>query len=607
MQFFSRGRRAAGPSRTSRRRARTAIPMGVAAAMLLGGVAWADNLVVDGDGLAPVSGNALNLETVCVGQEKSGNALLAIQRTGSGQVYANSASVTVSAGQPDGTHSAAVSTAFLDNGIALPGNWVGAGNNTMSSDTATSKVTVTGATPTGPQSATVLYTASGGANGGGTLNRTATLTINWTVVACDTTPPVITANVAGTVGNNGWYTSDVSVSWTVTDNESTISSTTGCGPTTINADTAGQTLTCSATSLGGTNSQSVTIERDATPPTIGGSAAPTPNGNGWNNTHVDVSFICADNLSGLASCGPDQTVSSEGAGQSATGTAVDQAGNSASATISGINIDTTAPTVSASAAPAPNGSGWNNSAVTVSFSGTDAGSGIADCDAPVVLSGDGADQSATGSCTDLAGNSASATASGINIDTTAPTVLVNGVTNGATYLLGSVPAASCSTSDALSGVATAASLSSSGGPLGPVTAICGGALDAAGNPGSASATYNVKYNFTGFFRPVDMGAVLNQVKAGSAIPVKFNLGGNQGLNIFTAGFPKSSTMACDNSAAVDQVEETVTANNSGLTYDVVADQYNYVWKTEKTWNGCRKLTVRLIDGQEYTAMFKFTK
>ena len=35
----------------------------------------------------------------------------------------------------------------------------------------------------------------------------------------DTTPPVITSAISGTLGLNDWYTSDVTVEWTVTDPE----------------------------------------------------------------------------------------------------------------------------------------------------------------------------------------------------------------------------------------------------------------------------------------------------------------------------------------------------------------------------------------------------
>ena len=83
-------------------------------------------------------------------------------------------------------------------------------------------------------------------------------------------PPTITPTIAGTLGQAGWYTSNVTVSWTVSAPGSTISSTSGCGTVTVSADTtaAGVTLTCTATSDGGTTTSSVTIKRDATAPTV---------------------------------------------------------------------------------------------------------------------------------------------------------------------------------------------------------------------------------------------------------------------------------------------------------------------------------------------------
>jgi len=186
-------------------------------------------------------------------------------------------------------------------------------------------------------------------------------------------------------------------------------------------------------------------------------------------------------------------------------------------------------------------------------------------------------------------------------------VNVTGVTDGATYILGSVPAAGCNTTDALSGVKTNATLITSGGPLGSITATCGGAEDNAGNLNSASVTYTVNYNWTGFFRPIDNEPICNSVKAGSAIPVKFSLSGYQGLNIFATGYPAVTTGTCAG-FPTDPVEETVTTGQSTLNYDASADQYVYVWKTEKSWAGqAKRLTLKLADGTIHYARFTFTK
>jgi chitodextrinase len=84
----------------------------------------------------------------------------------------------------------------------------------------------------------------------------------------DTTPPDITATVDGTIGHGHWYVSDIDITWTVTDDESPVTETDGCDPVTIDTDTTGVTLTCTATSTGGTASESVTVRRDATPPVV---------------------------------------------------------------------------------------------------------------------------------------------------------------------------------------------------------------------------------------------------------------------------------------------------------------------------------------------------
>lgn len=354
----------------------------------------------------------------------------------------------------------------------------------------------------------------------------------------DDTPPVVTSDVTGTLGENGWYVSPVTVDWTITDPDTDIlySSPSGCPPETYTYDiNVAKVFFCSATSRGGTTEASVGVKIDQVPPTISGTGSPAANAAGWNNTDIAVQFTCTDPFpaSGVATCGPDTTLSietpqyainsvgtatdnagntgygsagpfwidktpptitgvlapqpnangwyqagpvdvsfecsdsvsgiktctdgsttveNEGADQPVTGTAVDIADNSATKTVN-VHIDGTPPTISASPAPAPNVAGWNNSDVTVSFQCADSLSGVDTCTSPVALTDEGADQTAEGSVTDLAGNSASTTSAAINIDKTAPTIdgSRSPLANGAGWNNSSVTV-SFSCDDTLSGV-----------------------------------------------------------------------------------------------------------------------------------------------------------
>jgi hypothetical protein len=123
---------------------------------------------------------------------------------------------------------------------------------------------------------------------------------------------------------------------------------------------------------------------------------------------------------------------------------------------------------------------------------------------------------------------------------------------------------------------------------------------------------HARYAFSGFFAPVDNGQpsapVLNSMQAGAAVPVKFSLGGDQGLRILASSSPSSRQIPCAAGATVDPVETTTNAAASGLRYDAASRQYTYAWKTDKGWAAtCRRLTVRLIDGTSHSADFVFKK
>jgi hypothetical protein len=114
------------------------------------------------------------------------------------------------------------------------------------------------------------------------------------------------------------------------------------------------------------------------------------------------------------------------------------------------------------------------------------------------------------------------------------------------------------------------------------------------------------YLFSGFFPPVDNPPTVNTAKAGGAIPIKFSLGGDFGLNIFAALYPKSQPVACESGVPQGDLEQTVTPGSSSLSYDPITDTYTYVWKTSKAWAGsCREFIVKLNDATEHVVLFSF--
>ena len=146
-----------------------------------------------------------------------------------------------------------------------------------------------------------------------------------------TVPPSVTPTVEGTEGSAGWYTSSVTVKWTVDGNGSAITSSVGCADGSITSDTPGTTLTCTAVSAAGTTERSVTIKRDAHGPVIAFS------GNaGTYAVDQSVSIACSatDATSGIAtaSC---PTISGDAytfaiGANSFAATASDKAGNESS-------------------------------------------------------------------------------------------------------------------------------------------------------------------------------------------------------------------------------------------------------------------------------------
>ena len=147
----------------------------------------------------------------------------------------------------------------------------------------------------------------------------------------DETPPVVTPQVSGT-GANGWYTSDVAIHWDVEDSESLISLRIGCVDDVVQVDVVNAVYNCTAVSLGGSSSVSVTVNRDTKAPGIEWS------GNAiLYQVHHTVAITCnaTDSMSGVASSTCDTPITGPAYNFSSgrntyTATAVDNAGNNGS-------------------------------------------------------------------------------------------------------------------------------------------------------------------------------------------------------------------------------------------------------------------------------------
>lgn len=120
-------------------------------------------------------------------------------------------------------------------------------------------------------------------------------------LAADITPPIISAKVIGAQGTNGWYTSNVSVTWSVTDAQSAITQKTGCTNSFLTADTLNKTYTCIATSQGGTSKKSIIVKRDTTPPKAV-IVTPVSGASYTQNKIIKASYSCTDWMSKIATC-----------------------------------------------------------------------------------------------------------------------------------------------------------------------------------------------------------------------------------------------------------------------------------------------------------------
>ena len=240
------------------------------------------------------------------------------------------------------------------------------------------------------------------------------------LISIDKTAPAIQAAPSVPANSAGWHNIDLSVNFTCADTLSGIADCTA--PVFVSTEAAGQLISGVAIDIAGNSTAAqLVINLDKTAPLITGTQVPSANAAGWNNSDVQVNYSCTDSLSGVDSCSPPNVFTVEGEGQQSLGSAIDVAGNEASVA-STINIDKTPPTITASPSIPANAAGWHNQDLSVNFECADTLSGIADCNAPIDVDTEAAEQIISGVAIDIAGNSTTAQQL-INLDKTAPVVI----------------------------------------------------------------------------------------------------------------------------------------------------------------------------------------
>jgi hypothetical protein len=236
----------------------------------------------------------------------------------------------------------------------------------------------------------------------------------------DTTPPVVTPIVFGTLGLQGWYVTNVTVNWQYYDPESIILETQGCDAKTLAADTPGVTLSCYARSDGGETTVTKTFKIDKTAPAASAGPARPPDSNGWYNHPLAVGFAGSDAMSGLDSCTAPQTYAGPDGAGAVAGSCRDVAGHVTGRSFA-LAYDATAPVVTPAPARGADANGWYNRPLTVEFPGSDATSGIAFCSSVPYAGPDNSGAAVSGTCLDRAGNAA-VVPFGFKYDATAPVV-----------------------------------------------------------------------------------------------------------------------------------------------------------------------------------------
>jgi VCBS repeat-containing protein len=135
------------------------------------------------------------------------------------------------------------------------------------------------------------------------------------------------------------------------------------------------------------------------------------------------------------------------------------------------------------------------------------------------------------------------------------------------------------------------------------------AKDNVGHSDTKQCTYNVNtHTFIGFSSPVDNPNYLNSMKAGQAVPLKWQLmdaSGNPVTNLQNVTVTTSSRNCTSGVTGTDVVEEYATGSSS--LQNLGGGYYQFNWASLKSYAGsCKTLTLNGV-GVQQQAYFQFLK
>ena len=374
------------------------------------------------------------------------------------------------------------------------------------------------------------------------------------------------------------------------------------------------TVTCTATDANG-NASSVDLSvvvRDTTGPAIDVPDLDATEATGPGGAEVEFDVSATDLVDGPTevTCDHDSGATFGLGDTLVTCTSTDSRGNGSTSSFTVSVVDTTAPELHLPSDVTREATGPNGATVTYAATATDlvdtdvAASCIPASGSPFAV-GD-----TTVHCTavDDSGNEVTGSFEVHVVDTTPPALtLPNGIVKTATSAAGAPASFTATAADLVDGSVPVTCVPASGTVFAPgVTTVRCDATDAHGNTASGTFTVTVSFAWNGFFAPVDNGGVVNGIKGGQSVPLKWSIPNGSGgfvsdLSVVTS--VKQATITCASNAVTDDIEAP-TSGSTSLRYDTTANQFIYNWQSPKGAGSCYKLTVALSDGSTHTALFK---